>query len=48
MEIRKEATFLMVFNKPMIKVTIHSRTSNWVVVFSSRTPPTFLNTGATD
>ena len=48
MEIRKEATFLVVFNKPMIKITIHSTTSNRAVVFSSRITQTFLNTGTTD
>ena len=37
MEIRKEATFLAVFNNPMIKITMNSRTSNRTVVFSSRT-----------
>ena len=45
MEIRKEATFFVVFNKPMIKITIHSTTSNRAVACSSRIPPTFLNTG---
>ena len=48
MEIEKEATFLVVFNNPMIKITIHSRTSKRTVVFSNRITPTFLNTGATD
>ena len=48
MEIRKEATFLVVFSKPMVKITIHSWTSNRVVVLSSRIPPTFLNTRAAD
>ena len=43
MEIKKEATFLAVTNKPIIKITIHSRTYSRVVVY-----PTLLNTGATD
>ena len=45
MEIRKEATSLVVFNNSIIKITIHSWTSNRAVVFSSRIPPPFLNTG---
>ena len=48
MEIRKEATSLVAFNNPIIKITIHSRTSNRAVVFSSRIHPKFSNTGATD
>ena len=43
MEIRKEATFFAVINKPIIKITIHSRKSNKVAV-----SPTFLNTGDPD
>ena len=48
MEIEKEATFLVVFNNPMIKITIHSRTSKRTAAFSNRITPTFSNTGATD
>ena len=33
MEIRKKATFLVVFNKPMIKITIQSTTGTTDQIF---------------